>query len=351
MSAIALSSGCFIGLSDQLPQSGVTTIELASHAAPELERITACVEELGIRVESVHCPCPRTRIGIDLAGPAHDWPEIKRSILETMEIARRVGARFVIVHAFYCVESGLATTDTERMHQLRQLAAGGAIGEYVSSDRYGQCMRRAIDSLKRLLPVLLREYPEQRLLIENLNPRLGYGGIRIADISTMLNDLGGDVGFCLDVGHLGLAEAVLGPDASSGFTSVAPLVESVHVHQNFCGHAAVDRHWNEHTPRRGLLDVDLHAPLLSRYREGGSVSDEDIGADNSAFTKLLTRRVVHSAEEGVGQRGTVPIEAILAGVPRDANLVLEYDSRYAPLSNILYEHKVAVAGRHPQLRR
>jgi hypothetical protein len=53
---------------------------------------------------------------------------------------------------------------------------------------------------------------------------------------------------------------------------------------------------------------------------------------------------------GAALRGLVPIARLVRLVDASVRPVLELDSRYAPLDDILLEHRLAHRGEHPVLR-
>jgi sugar phosphate isomerase/epimerase len=362
MSQVGLSSGCFIGYEDHLAASAVRCIELSGHRDVPLSRILAVLEERGIQVLSVHCPCPGTSAGLNLAATGDGWLATAAALRASFEIARRYDARYIVIHAFYCLPEGLPADDGRRIDALQRLfpaasptgAEGAAFAEYLSSEAYQQALERAVANLASLLPELQREFPRQRLVLENLNPRVGYCGIRIADVVRVAGAFGGDVGICLDLGHLTLAARALGDPMHDDLRAARDLIWTTHVHQNFAGRFFVDRTWDSPRPHPGLQEVDVHLPLLTRYRRNGQEGDggrPEVAADNSAFTGILEAAVQYapggSDEDGTAVAGAVPVEELLALLLPSANRVFELDSRYAPLAEIVDEYALACRGEHP----
>jgi sugar phosphate isomerase/epimerase len=363
MSQVGLSSGCFIGYEEHLAASALRCIELSGHRDVPLSRILAVLEEKGIQVLSVHCPCPGTPAGLNLAATGDAWLATAAALRASFEIARRYDARYIVIHAFYCLPQGLPADDGQRIDALQRLfpaaspkegAGLAAFADYLSSAAYQQALERAVANLASLLPGLQREFPRQRLVLENLNPRIGYCGIRIADVLQVAGAFGGDIGICLDLGHLTLATRALGDSMRDDIRAARDLIWTTHIHQNFAGRFCVDRAWDSSRPHPGLQEVDVHLPLLTRYRRDGQDGDggrPEVAADNSAFTGILEAAVQYapggSDGDGATVAGAVPVEELLALLLPSANRVLELDSRYAPLAEILDEYALACRGEHP----
>ena len=348
LTEVALSSGCFIGHEERLGSERLEAIELASHRAKTLGRVLGFAERSGVRVLSVHAPCPSHGAGLNLASYGEAWAATELAILETMQVARRCKARFVVLHAFYCLNRELPADDIERMAELRRIfSMGDSIVGYVDSEPYARAKALAVENLKSLLPRLRREFPRQSVVLENLNPRLGYGGIRFTDVTDMVEAFGGDVGICLDVGHLTLASAVLG-EMDEAVEAAGDLIWTTHIHRNFSGRFCIDRNWNEDQPRPGLQEVDTHLPFLPRYRHLEDLPRPVVGVDNRAFEGLLEGVVQYQAEgQGFGVEGASGAERLLRRVPPGVPRVFELDSRYAPLDGIVAEYRLACRGEHP----
>lgn len=358
MSQVGLSSGCFIGYEEHLAAYGPRHIELSAHRDIPLARILAALEERGIQVLSVHCPCPGTSAGLNLAATGEGWLATAAALRASFEIARRYDARYVVIHAFYCLPQGLPADDGRRIEALQQLFPAGAdfaaFSDSLSSEAYQQALERAVANLASLLPELQREFPRQRLVLENLNPRVGYCGIRIADVLQVAGAFGGDVGICLDLGHLALATRALGDSMRGDIRAARDLIWTTHIHQNFAGRFCVDRAWNSSQAHPGLQEVDVHLPLLTRYCRGGRNGNggrPEVAADNSAFAGILEDTVQYApggpGGEGAAVAGAVPVEELLALLLPSANRVFEFDSRYAPLAEIVDEYALACRGEHP----
>jgi sugar phosphate isomerase/epimerase len=359
---IGLSSGCFTGFEGLLESSDVSVIELSSHSLAALSQIIAQIEKTRIKVASVHCPCPSRGPTVNLASVGTEWERASRAIHECAAMAAHFDAKFIIVHAFYCLAQELPVNDLERMAALRlQFTDGGTMSDYLASELYGQSQRRAITNLKQLLPDLMRAFPKQRLVLENLNPRLGYGGVRFGDVVAVAKEFGGDVGICLDVGHLALALPTTGEDMESEIDATASdLIWTSHIHQNFGGRFALDRYWNEaaaHSPE--LQEFDTHLPFLTPFRRLDQPSLPRLTAENSAFAGRFEGCAIFcprgtSSEADLCAPSEIlhksaAVEKLLSKIPRSANRILELDSRFAPLSDILSEYSAARSGVHPSI--
>jgi sugar phosphate isomerase/epimerase len=355
VSLVGLSSGCFTGYEDRLAASAVRFVELSGHRDAPLSLVLAALEERGIQVLSVHCPCPGTSDGLNLAATGEGWLATAAALRASFEIARRYDARYVVIHAFYCLPQGLPADDGQRIDALQRLFPDGTdFPGYLSSEAYQQALERAAANLASLLPGLQREFPRQRLVLENLNPRVGYCGIRIADLLQVAGAFGGDIGLCLDLGHLALAARALGDPMRDEIRAARDLIWTTHIHQNFAGRFCVDRAWDNPRPRPGLQEVDTHLPLLTRYRRDcrdGDGGRPEVAADNSAFAGILEAAVQYAPGcpdgDGAAVAGAVPVEELLALLLPSANRVLEFDSRYAPLAEIVDEYALARRGEHP----
>jgi hypothetical protein len=211
-----------------------------------------------------------------------------------------------------------------------------AMRDYVRSESYLAAKRRTIDNLRSLLPEWRRRFPRQTLILENLNPRHGYGGIVFQDVVDIAVALDGDVAICLDVGHLALAEAALGSDMTESIVAARPLIRSAHVHQNFAGRFCIDRHWSDAAARPPLQDVDCHLPLDCTMWRNAADDFVVAGAENAAFDRILEGAVQYTRAEGaVAVHGAVDVERLLGLLAPETNLVLELDARYVPFDDVL----------------
>jgi sugar phosphate isomerase/epimerase len=344
---VALSTGCVAGHEERWHLLDSRAVELSSHPPWLLDRVLAAVRRGEARVLGVHAPCPTSGHALNLAAEDRRWAQTAKQLVRTMELARQVDAGYVVLHAFYAVTGALPSDDVRRAIALRSLPGDlDSIEQYLDSDAYGSAKQRAARNLKALMPELRRSFPRQQVVLENLNPRLGYGGILVDDVLEVARELDGDVGICLDLGHLTLAGAALGLDLGQQVARVGDLVRVTHVHQNFGGRLLIDRRWSDSRPRRGLQEVDAHLPLLTRYTP--ATRRVAVTAENSAFEGMLLGSATYSlrADDPPAQ-GAVPVERLLSLVGRHVPRVLEYDSRYAPIHEIVHEHDLARAGRHP----
>jgi sugar phosphate isomerase/epimerase len=338
----ALSSGCFVSHEAAIQTAGVPFAELSTHRFEMLDTVIDGMQRAGTRIVGVHAPCPNHGYGIDPGSSPGSWERTKRALLETGSIACAAGASYVVAHAFYCIDDGLPTDDAERMRALRAIRAGDLpISQYVHSEPYIEAKFRTIDNLASLLPMWRQRFPKLQLVLENLNPRHGYGGIVFQDVVDIAAALHGEVGVCLDVGHLLLAETALGRQMRDSIVGAGTLIRVAHVHQNFSGRFCVDRHWNDLDARNGLQDVDTHLPLDVPMWRARTSQAFVVGAENAAFSNILEGAVQFSRPETGGKvvMGTVPVDALIGTIPKDAVCVFEADSRYVPLEAVLDSYR------------
>ncbi|MGZ5443435.1 MAG: sugar phosphate isomerase/epimerase family protein [Thermoanaerobaculia bacterium] len=345
----ALSSGCFIGHEDRIESAALDAIELSTHSADRLPDVLRAFRRARTRILSIHTPCPNLGRGLDPGAAPESWPWTKRGLLEAGEIALAAGASYVLTHAFFCETAELPVADLDRMIALRRRREPlPSMREYVRSEAYVAARDRTVGNLKSLLPEWRRRFPAQKLILENLNPRHGYGGIVFQDVVDVALDLDGEVGICLDVGHLALAEAALGADMTESVAAARDLIWSVHVHQNFGGRFCIDRHWQDTAARPPLQDVDTHLPVDVRMWH--VPSPIEVGRENAAFDGLLEGAVQYARTEGArAVVGSVDVDGLLRLVSPEAKLVLELDARYVPLDDVLGNYaRFASAHRTPR---
>lgn len=334
----ALSSGCFIGHEARIEPAQLDAVELSTHAPDRLPAVLGALRRAGTRILSIHTPCPNHGHGLDPGAPRDQWPRTRAGLFEAGTIADAADASYVLAHAFFCESGTLPANDLERMQALRQQShAPLPMAAYVRSEPYLAAKQRVVENFRALLPEWRRRFPRQKLILENLNPRHGYGGILFQDVVDICEALDGEVGICLDVGHLTLAEAALGVDMSASVAAARDLIWSTHVHQNFAGRFCIDRHWNDDAPRATLQDVDCHLPL--NVRMWRSPSTIVAGRENAAFDGMLEGAVQYRGGEGmIPIEGSVDVERLLALVSPDAHRVLELDARYVPLDDVLADY-------------
>lgn len=344
----ALSTGCFIGHEQHIAGAKLDAVELSSHRPEQLEGVLASLRQAGTRILSLHTPCPNLGRGLDPGARGEAWESTRQGLLASGALARQVSARYVLAHAFYCGEP-LPSGDAERMARLRERADHAPVfADYVRSEAYVAAKQRTVQNLKELLPLWRERFPAQTIILENLNPRHGYGGVVFQDVVDIAHALDGEVKICLDVGHLTLAEHALGVDMKDSVAAAGELIVSVHVHQNFGGRYCVDRHHADAGPRDELQDVDTHLPLdvpMWRDRDAPTLS---VGAENSAFYGTLRGAAHYRHRQGAERvEGAVDVERLLSLVPRSAQLVLELDARYVPLAEVLASYeRFRSAGAH-----
>ncbi|MGJ4939538.1 sugar phosphate isomerase/epimerase family protein [Bradyrhizobium sp. HKCCYLS1011] len=353
MSIVGLSTGCFTGHHQAIEGSGVRFVELSSHRPAAMPEIALGLERERTKVVSVHSPCPGRGPSVDLAADGHDWDATAAAIEDTMSTAAQFDARYVVIHAFYCLPAQLPVDDIARMDELRRLFPnGGDIRQYVKSSEYAEAQARATGNLKSLLPRLKARYPRQRIVLENLNPRLGYGGIHLDHVLAVAAEFGGDVGICLDIGHLALAESALREEMDLAVERARELIWTTHIHQNFGGRHALERFWFEEKPHDPpLQEIDTHLPLLSRFQVLEQIEQPRLGSDNSAFERTFEGYAIYAKKGAADEHPvaplTVDVARLLRHVPSTANRILELDSRFSPLAEILEEYDMASRGVHP----
>jgi sugar phosphate isomerase/epimerase len=352
MNRVALSSGCFMGSEKKLMKAGVEFVELSSHPHKKLAEVLGVISHSAARISSVHAPCPNRGLGIDLGADKENWRPNADAVRETMEVAARVGAEYVVIHAFYNHREPFPVNDIERMSALRRnLEQRGniSIASYLESYEYEQARFRSVENLKSILPELKRRFPAQRIVIENLNPRIGYGGIRISDLVQIVSDLGGEVGICLDYGHFALAcSALEEPGWVDIMRSAKDFIWTTHLHQNFGGAFYVDRFWDEERARDDLQDVDTHLPFTAKYSviEGVLVS---CALENRPFERIMKGPIQYAKNEHESCVEGI-VQNYIESLPSSCDRVLELDSRYAPLEQILEEYRLLAQGDHPMVR-
>ena len=341
--SVALSTGCLIGNQAYLPQ--INAAELSAHTEEQLYDVIAGLGLPHGSIVSVHAPCPKRPFAPNLSATGKALMDALSSIRDSAKVAEVVGAPYVILHAFYCGSDSLPQDDRARAQVMRISDHIGpqTLAQYLSSSDYLGARSRALANLKCLLPSFKREFPRQMLLLENLNPKIGYGGIRLQDVLWIVEQLDGDVGICLDIGHLHLTASVIEDDWAAAITSCYPHIHSCHVHQNFGGKYYIDRNWSDLAPIPGMQELDTHSPLTGTYRLLGAYGD-DLASENTPFASLISDVVQFSIDGVAPVIGTVPVRQWLSLVPDSALRILELDSRYAPLSFILAEFAAAANG-------
>ena len=351
---MALSSGCFVGYESLIVGSGVKAVELSCVRADRFAEVIGLIQTAGIRITSIHTPCPGRGVTLNLGATGDQWHATKKGLLEAGDIARECGAKFVVAHAFYCVSGALPADDLARMRVLRgRLSDEMKMADFVASASYQAAKAQAVKNLKHIMHAWKRRFPEHKLIIENLNPRIGYGGILFQDVVDIANVMDGDVGICLDIGHLTLAQTALGTDMHASVARARDLIWSVHVHDNFAGRHAADRRWNASTPDQELQEVDVHLPFLTRYRSLAENVGFHVQPDNVAFEGILCGSAQYAAKPVMEDEllsGSVPVGQLLGLLSDEVHIVLEFDSRYAPLDEILNEYHLFDRGIHPKLK-
>ncbi len=230
---------------DEIREMGFDTIE-ASHglSLSMMPGLIRAVEEKRIRVAGVHnfCPAP-----IDISGDAPDAfqftshrPEQReramRLSLETLQVAARLEARYVVLHmgAVHLFLNFRGTRELERM------ARHGMLGTRAYAQRKGELIRRRA----RLAP-------------------LYYG--RAKEALHQLADKAAELGL------------VLGVEGRSHFEQVPGEAEMPRLMEEFAGNPAV-RYWHDfgHIQRKHnllMLDHDQYLARLRPYLYGAHVND------------------------------------------------------------------------------
>lgn len=103
----------------------------------------------------------------------------------------------------------------------------------------------------------------------------------------------------------------------------------------------MDRHWNDLEARDGLQDVDTHLPLDVPMWRARTSQAFVVGAENAAFSNILEGAVQFSRPQTGGKvvMGTVPVDALIGTIPKDAICVFEANSRYVPLEAVLDSYR------------
>lgn len=349
---ISLSSGCFINHEkefSQLSKREIPFIELSGHNSDSLKKVIPIIEEKGINISSIHAPCPKLSHEINLAvGDSRKFEEVKNVISKNLEVAHYFKAPYVVIHAFYCLTNDFAASDIERAKAFETIPINNSytLNEYRNSEIYQNSILRTINNLKKLIPELKKEFPNIKILLENLNPRFGYGGICLEELRTITTEVDGEVGICLDLGHLALVSKLVENDIELEIKKVKDLVLSAHVHQNFMGEYFVDRKWNMEESEF-LQETDIHFPLLAKYNIIRNLEKEPVSKYNSFLSSVIKGCVQYSSVNGNSSKVAENIRDWLKILNRDTLKVLEYDSRFAPLDFILWEYQMANEGLHP----
>lgn len=346
MSLMGISTGCFIGNECRIRTSEIEAVEISRHNPLLLKWMLSTFEQQRVVTLSVHCPHNNACRGLNVSAEGDEWRVTEKEIYNSMELAARLNAKFVVIHAFYVSPGLLPTHDNERMKYLRLFNIDMYISDYVYSEIYQQACNRAEKNLKSLLPSLVRRFPKQKLLMENINPRIGYVFFRISDLRQLATSLGGDIGICLDLGHLHLSETILPENVESEFTNIRDLVHVVHIHQNFGGKYGFDRQLGDPDSQSGIQELDTHAPLKARYNVIDNTVPWETTAENRPFENTLKAAVVYTPDSKGTVVGSVPIQKYLSLLPLTAIRILEYDSRYTPLDVLLKDYSDARTGKH-----
>jgi sugar phosphate isomerase/epimerase len=219
---------------------GFATIELNHQVtAPLLAELTRLSDDGDVRICSVHdpCPLPPTANGLSESAQLSALDESERAAavqiaLNTLEVAHRVGATIVILHA------GRVEVDATMESRLRQIYPASAtsqkeyerVREALRLEREKRC-EPYLDATLRSLATLQRRARGLglRLALEN---RFHYYEIpAVSEVGPLLDALDGDVvGYWHDTGH---AEVL----ANLGFTPHrewlerhSPRLIGMHVH-------------------------------------------------------------------------------------------------------------------------
>ncbi len=350
---ISLSSGCFINHESKLAEicgKETPSIELSGHMEKSLNKVIPIIKEKEIKVSSIHFPCPKAKHEINLAADEGGWKEVLQAIQENMELAKFFKAKYIIIHAFYCIPQEFPANDMERATAFDGMDFDFLVSmsEYRNSEMYISGINRVIDTLKKILPYLRNMFPEQKIVIENLNPRYGYGGICLEDLRCIVNALDGEVGICLDMGHLALTSYLMDISLEQEIEKTKDYILTTHIHQNFQGKLFVDRKWDS-IISENFQEVDIHLPLLAKYRITEKMDKKNIVKYNSFFAPLIKGRAEFSHEGENNTSMLAQIKRWIRMLDLSTPKVLEYDSRFAPIETILDEYKLAIHGEHPIL--
>ena len=338
-----LSSGCFTNYEERFlsyTKKQIPAIELTGHNRDGFEKIISHCKKEGMDIKSVHTPIPQGKTTLNIGCHLDRYKEVEHAVLQYVSTASDIGVNYVLFHAFYTFENDLPSGDIERIRQLDTLTVtSDSINAYVESKTYKNGIKNVIRNLKGMMPKIRAVNNKAVIILENLTPRIGYGGLFIKDLKHIADQFDGDVGICLDMGHLHLTGSVFGMDLTSEIVQAREHILSSHIHQNFSGCYAVDRKWNEEHAQPGLQDVDIHMPLTGKYQIIGAIEPSDVYANNAPFKEKLKGVVQFAPENNLATTGSVPWGKWTEILDKNTIRILELDSRYAPLDYILQEYQ------------
>jgi sugar phosphate isomerase/epimerase len=256
---------------------GFTQVELNSILTPE--RLRELLEVEGIRVSSVHCPCPTT------FSPRGIWaPDLLLSALDketrseavefgkrAIKLASEIGARAVILHAGQ-VELEFALE--KRLHQLynQGLASSKEFAETKErlieerSSKASDYFETAEESIYELV-----DFASEKGIVLGLENRVHYYEMpSLEEMEQLLTEFAGKpVGYWHDVGHAGVQSRLGFTPHHEWFTRLGNKIIGAHLHDaiGIRDHCA---------PGIGSLDWKLVAKNLSK----GAIKVCEIGEWN-----------------------------------------------------------------------
>jgi len=240
---------------------GFTHVELNSILTPE--KLNELLK-LGIKVSSIHCPCPVTtsRLGIPAASlqlSSLDEAERRESVKfarATIELASQVKAKAVVVHAGQVeIDSHLE----DRLHQLYNhchCEHSEAISKEFETMRQQLIQQRAsqarpyFEAARRSL-IELADFAQGREIKLGIETRFYFCEIpRPAEMEQLLQELPSDlVGYWHDVGHADVNSRLGFAPHKVWFEKFKPRMIGVHLHdvrgiRDHCAPGTGDLDWD-----------------------------------------------------------------------------------------------------------
>jgi len=348
MGQTALSSGCFISHEEELvklAKNKNSAIELSGHTKASLAKILPIVQETNLKVPSVHFACPKGDCEMNLGAKPAQFDYNSNLIEDTFLLAKQFDSQYIIMHAFYLF-SDFPSNDIERAKSFEKLPIDLNLNlqQYRRSEQYQQCLQNAVINLKELCFRMKPQFGNQKILIENLNPRYGYGGIMIEDLLKIAEDLDGAVGICLDVGHYALMSKLSNIDHKKEIESIKDFIKSVHVHTNLLGEYCVMHKYGK-SDGVDMQEIDIHFPVSATIRK--KENQFLVEPYNSLFQDILKGEVSFDGHGIKMEKNIAMLKDWLSCLNEETNMVLEYDSRFVPLEFILSEYWDWLSGNSP----
>jgi sugar phosphate isomerase/epimerase len=242
---------------------GFAQVELNSVITPE--RLKELLEVDGVRVSSIHCPCPVT------FSPRGIWgSELLLSALDkltrgeaidfgkrTIELAAAVGARVVILHAGrveleFALEERLHQLYTQGLSSEREFAATRERLIEQRKTRAAVYVEAAAESIRELL-----NFASERGLFLGLETRAYFYEIpSLEEMQQLLQEFAGEpLGYWHDVGHAEIQARLGFAPHQEWFSCFQNKIIGVHLHDV----VGIQDHW---APGIGSLDWDFIARNL-----------------------------------------------------------------------------------------